>query len=98
MKVNLTHQEVIKLAYVTKEIIEYAWGRKLSNAQANCYVECFYTLQDLLAEIDKKYITKHNELLNFFTEDRRLTNVNDQLQWEVSEKQREEYIHFKARR
>jgi len=97
MKVNLTYQEVIKLAYVTKEIIGYAWGNKLTNAQANCYVECFYTIQDLLEEVDKKYLVKHNELCNFFIEGRRLTNVNDQLQWEKDEKQREEYLNFKSK-
>jgi len=97
MKVNLTYQEVIKLAYVTKEIIGYAWGNKLTNAQANCYVECFYTIQDLLEEVDKKYLVKHNELYIFFIEGRRLTNVNDQLQWEKDEKQREEYLNFKSK-
>ena len=82
MKVNLTYQEVIKLAYVTKEIIGYAWGNKLTNAQANCYVECFYTIQDILEEVDKEYLNKHTELCNFFLKGRRLTNKDDRIRWE----------------
>jgi hypothetical protein len=82
MELNLTNQEIIKFAYITKEIIGYVWGVKLSNAQANCYVECFYTIQDLLEEVDKKYLDKHTELCNFFLKGRRLTNEDDRLRWE----------------
>jgi hypothetical protein len=82
MEIQLTNQEIIKLAYITKEIIGYAWGNKLSNAQANCYVECFYTIQDLLEEVDKKYKEKHSELFNFFVRGKRLITIDDQLQWE----------------
>jgi hypothetical protein len=82
MNVNLTNQEIIKFAYITKEIIGYAWGVKLTNAQANCYVECFYTIQDLLEEADKEYLAKHKEICKFFLKGKRLTNKNDQLAWE----------------
>jgi len=82
MKVNLTSQEIIKFAYITKEIIEQAWGKNLSNAQANCYVECFYTIQDLLEEVDKNFLNNHSGIRDFFLKGERLTNKNDQLQWE----------------
>lgn len=82
MKVNLTKQEVIKFAYVTKEIIGYAWGAKLSNAQVNCYIECFYTIKDLLEDVDKEYLQKHSEVSDFFLKGHRLINENDRLQWE----------------
>jgi hypothetical protein len=82
MKVNLTNQEIVKFAYITKEIIGYAWGTKLSNAQANCYIECFYTIKDLLEKLDKEYLNKHPEISNYFLKDKRLTSFNDQLQWE----------------
>jgi hypothetical protein len=82
MKVNLTNQEIIKFAYMTKEIIGYAWGTKLSNAQANCYIECFYTIKDILEGVDKGYLKKHSELANFFLKGKRLTNENNQLKWE----------------
>jgi hypothetical protein len=82
MKVNLTSQEIIKFSYITKEIIDYGWGKKLSNAQANCYVECFYTIKDLLEEVDKKNLDNHSGIRNFFLKGGRLTNENDQLQWE----------------
>lgn len=82
MNVNLTGQEIIKFAYITKEIIGYMWEEKLSNAQANCYVECFYTIQDLLEEVDEEYLTKHKEIRKFFLSGRRLTNKDDQLAWE----------------
>jgi hypothetical protein len=82
MKVNLTNQEIIKFAYITKEIIGYAWGMKLTNAQANCYIECFYTIKDILDKLDKEYLNKHAELSNYFLKGKRLTSENDQLQWE----------------
>jgi hypothetical protein len=82
MEVTLTNQEIIKFAYITKEIIGYAWGVKLSNAQANCYVECFYTIQDLLEKVDKKYLNKHTELCNYFLKGKRLKNEDDRLHWE----------------
>ena len=82
MNVNLTSQEIIKFAYITKEIIGYAWGEKLSNAQVNCYVECYYTIQDLLEEVDKQYLVKHKEIRKFFLTGKRLTNKDDQLAWE----------------
>jgi hypothetical protein len=82
MKVNLTKQEIIKFAYITKEIIGYAWGAKLSNAQANCYIECFYTIRELLEDMDKESLVKHNDLSDYFLTGKRLTSENDQLQWE----------------
>lgn len=82
MKVNLTSQEIVKFAYITKEIIGFAWGKQLSNAQANCYIECFYTIKDLLDRIDQDYLKKHTELINYFLRGKRLTSENDQLQWE----------------
>lgn len=82
MKVNLTNQEIVKFAYVTKEIIGYVWGSQLSNAQANCYIECFYTIKDLLDKVDKEYLDKHSEISNYFLKGKRLTSFNDQLQWE----------------
>jgi hypothetical protein len=82
MKVNLTSQEIVKFAYITKEIIGYAWGKQLSNAQANCYIECFYTIKDLLDKVDQDYLKKHTELINYFLRGKRLTSENDQLQWE----------------
>lgn len=82
MQVNLTDQEVVKFAYITKEIIEYAWGTKLSNAQANCYEECFYTIRDLLEEVDKEYLKKHRELRKYFLTGRRLNNDDNILKWE----------------
>lgn len=82
MKVNLTSQEIVKFAYITKEIIGYAWGKQLSNAQSNCYIECFYTIKDLLDKVDQEYLSKHPELINYFLRGKRLTSENDQLQWE----------------
>ncbi len=82
MKVNLTKQEIIKFAYITEEIIGYAWGTKLSNAQANCYIECFYTIKELLEDLDKEYLIKHTGLSDFFLTGKRLTSENDQLTWE----------------
>jgi hypothetical protein len=84
-KVNLTNQEIIKFAYITKDIIGFMWDKKLSNAQANCYVECFYTIQDLLQEIDKEYLGKHAGLCDFFHKGKRLTNDDDRLRWEIYE-------------
>jgi hypothetical protein len=81
-KVKLTNQEIIKFAYITKEVINYAWGLKLTNAQANCYEECFYTIQDLLEEVDKGYVNRHAELYDFFRKGRRLTSKDDRLLWE----------------
>ncbi len=82
MKVNLTDQEILKFAYVTKEIIEYSWGKKLSNAQANCYIECFYTIKDLLEEADETYLNKHPEISGYFLTGKRLISEEDRLQWE----------------
>lgn len=84
-RVNLTNQEIIKFAYVTKDIIERAWGKKLSNAQANCYLECFFTIQDILETLDKEYLVKHAELCDFFHPGKRLTNDNEVLRWESYE-------------
>jgi len=81
-KVRLTNQEIIKFAYITKDIIGYVWGKKLSNAQANCYVECFFTIQDLLDDLDKDYLGRHAGLYEFFQKGRRLTNDHEQLCWE----------------
>ncbi|MGD0278357.1 MAG: hypothetical protein ABSC11_03520 [Smithella sp.] len=83
--VKLTNQEIIKFAYVTKEIIRYVWGKKLSNAQANCYVECFYKIQELMEIVDKKYMDRHKELCEFFRGGKRLITGKDRLRWEVYE-------------
>jgi len=82
MKINLTNQEIVKFAYITKEIIENTWGRKLTNAQANCYLECFYSMRDILEDMDESYIKKHSTLRDFFLGGKRLTNIDDRLQWE----------------
>ncbi|MGP8152556.1 MAG: hypothetical protein ACLQBQ_00190 [Smithella sp.] len=84
-EVKFTNQEIIKFAYITKEIIGYAWGVKLSNAQANCYVECFYKIQELIEIVDKEYLNRHNELCEFFRGGRRLTTEDDRLYWDVYE-------------
>jgi hypothetical protein len=84
-RVKLTNQEIIKFAYITKEIIRWEWEEKLSNAQANCYVECFYKIQELIEIVDKKYRDRHNELCEFFREGKRLTTDGDRLRWEVYE-------------
>lgn len=81
-KVNLTNQEIIKFAYITKDIIGHAWGKKLSNAQANCYLECYFTIQDILEKLDKEYLVKHAGICDFFHPGRRLTNDNEVLRWE----------------
>lgn len=81
-EVKLTNQEIIKFAYITKEIIGHAWETKLSNAQANCYEECFYTIQDLLEEVDKGYLDRHAELCDFFRKGKRLTSEDNRLRWE----------------
>jgi hypothetical protein len=81
-KLKLTNQEIIKFAYITKEIINYAWGVQLTNAQANCYEECFYTIKDLLEEVDKEYLNRHAELRDFFSKGRRLISEDDRLRWE----------------
>ncbi len=98
MEVTLTNQEIIKLAYMTKELIGYAWDNKLSNAQCNCYVECFYTIQDILNEVDKKILNKHHELCLFFATEKRLINVNDQLQWEKNENLKEAYMQRRLKK
>ena len=98
MDVTLTNQEIIKLAYMTKELIGYAWANKLSNAQCNCYVECFYTIQDILNEMDKKILNKHNELCIFFARGRRLINVDDQLRWEKNENLQEDYMRRRTKK
>ena len=82
MQVNLTEQEIVKFAYVTKEIIEQSWGATLSNAQINCYIEGFYTLKDLLEQIDREYLQKHSEISDYFLTGKRLINEKDKLQWE----------------
>jgi len=82
MQINLTNQEIVKFAYITKEIIDYVWGAKLTNAQANCYEECFYTVKDLLEDVDKEYLKKHKELCKFFLTGKRLNNKDHMLQWE----------------
>lgn len=82
MKVNLTNQEIVKFAYITKEIIGYAWGKQLTNAQANCYIECFYTIKDILGRVDEEYMKKHPELYDYFLKGKRLISIDDQLQWE----------------
>jgi len=81
-KVKLTNQEIIKFAYITKEIINYAGRKKLSNAKANCYEECFYTIQDHLEEVDKEYLNRHAELRDFFRKGRRLISEDNRLRWE----------------
>ncbi|MBN1366266.1 MAG: hypothetical protein JW976_15810 [Syntrophaceae bacterium] len=96
MKVNLTNQEIVKFAYITKEIIGYAWGKTLSNAQTNCYIECYYTVIDLLKSIKKEYLKKHSELSDFFLKGRRLINENDQLKWEKEWKKEWEAEHKNA--
>ena len=98
MEVTLTNQEIIKLAYMTKELIGYAWDNKLSNAQCNCYVECFYTIQDILNEVDKKNLNKHHEICDFFAPGRRLINVDDQLQWEKNENLKEAYMQRRLKK
>ncbi|HNY51547.1 MAG TPA: hypothetical protein PLV50_13900 [Smithella sp.] len=98
MEVTLTNQEIIKLAYMTKELIGYAWDSKLSNAQCNCYVECFYTIQDILNEVDKKILNKHRELSLFFAREKRLININDQLQWEKNENLKEAYMQRRLKK
>jgi hypothetical protein len=82
MKINLTNQEIVKFAYVTKEVIENTWGQKLSEARANCYVECFYTIRDLLREVDEKYLEKHLPLIKFFLEGKRISHEDSRLKWE----------------
>lgn len=82
MKINLTNQELVKFAYVTKEIIEHTWGQRLSEAQANCYVECFYTIKDLLADVEDKYLRKHPDIVHFFLEGKRIIHENNKLAWE----------------
>lgn len=82
MKVNLTMQEIIKFAYITKEIIEHTWGAKLTSAQLNCYIECFYTIKDLLEDLDSNYLKKHSRLADYFLKGKRLIDENDRLKWE----------------
>lgn len=82
MKIHLTNQEIVKFAYITKEIIENTWGQKLSEARANCYVECFYTIADLLREMDENYLKKHLPLVQFFLEGKRIIHEDNQLKWE----------------
>jgi hypothetical protein len=82
MKINLTVQEIVKFAYMTKDIIENTWGKKLTDAQLNCYLECFYSIQEILEDVDREYLKKHAPLVRFFREGKRLISKNNELQWE----------------
>jgi hypothetical protein len=98
MQVNLTNQEVVKFAYITKEIIGLAWGKKLTNAKANCYEECYYTVIDLLEEVDKEYLNNHKRLCNFFLTGNRLTNEKNILKWEKKVKANPIRLNVKSKK
>ena len=78
-KIGLTNQNIIELAYLTKDMIEHCCGKKLSFEGANCYLNCFYTSQRLLRGVDSEYLKKHQSLGDFYREDRRLSNDWDRL-------------------
>ncbi|MBN1363281.1 MAG: hypothetical protein JW976_00600 [Syntrophaceae bacterium] len=87
-KVKLSNQDIVKLAYTTKEIIEpicsqsfSSKGEKLSPDQVNCYRECFYIIRNLLKKADKEYLDKHSELCDFYRKSRKLTDENGRLHW-----------------
>ena len=98
MQVNLTNQEVVKFAYITKEIIGHVWGKKLSNAKANCYEECYYTIIDLLEDVDKEYLSNHKRLCNFFLTGKRLTNEKNILKWEKKVKANQSQLKVKPKK
>ncbi|MBN1363683.1 MAG: hypothetical protein JW976_02650 [Syntrophaceae bacterium] len=82
-EVKLTNQDIVKLAYTTKEMIEKMKDVKLSTHQCNCYRECFYIMRNLLKIADKEYLDRHAILNDFFRKGRRrLINNNNQLQWD----------------
>lgn len=87
-QLTLSNQEIIELAYTTKEIIEYSYGGKLFFEQANCYSSCFYTIRNLIEQVDQKYLDKHKELCEFYRKDRELSNDFDRLQFVIVDRPR----------
>jgi hypothetical protein len=80
--VELTNQDILELAYATKELIEYVFGAKLFWEQTNCYFANFYTIRRLLKSVDADYLNEHPKIAEFYREGRELSNDWDRLHWE----------------
>jgi hypothetical protein len=80
-EVKLSNQQIVEFAYLTKELIEIALGEKLFFEQANCYFSCYYTIRDLLKQVDDEYLAAHRRLSHFYRGTRELLNDEDRLRW-----------------
>jgi transcription termination factor NusB len=79
----LANFQVVSMAYLVKDTIEHLikTHEKLSFDEANCYHSCFYLCRELLRGVDEKYLHYHEELREFYREDRELSNNWDRLSW-----------------
>jgi hypothetical protein len=79
--IKMSNQEIIEFAYLTQEIIKSCFGEKLFFEEANCYLACFHKVRELLKQVDAKYLSEHERLVDFFRDDRELSNEWDRLHW-----------------
>jgi hypothetical protein len=79
--VKLTNQDIVEVAYLTKDLIEAAMGHKLYFEEANCYSGCFYVCRKLLKVVDGNYLKNHDRLTDFYKDGRELSNDGDKLAW-----------------
>jgi hypothetical protein len=87
-RLTLSNQRIVEMAYLAKDVIDSLIGKKLTMEAANCYTSCFYTCRRLLKAIDRKYLGKHKDLVEFYKEGRGLANDWDVLAWDPEVKKR----------
>jgi hypothetical protein len=80
-RVILTNQNIVELAYLTKEMIEplIKSRKKVVLDQADCYVACFNLCRRLLKNVDCG--GSHQNLKEFYRAERELSNDWDRLSW-----------------
>ena len=62
--ITLTNQQIVEIAYLTKEAIEQ--GYTCVFEVANCHQACFYLCQKLIKKVSKPYLSRHRELVEFY--------------------------------
>lgn len=84
-RVTLANQNIVEMAYLTKDMIDSILGKKLTMDEAHCYVGCFNACRKLLKVIDKTYLKpRHKELAEFYKDGRGINWERDILTWEVN--------------
>ena len=83
ISLTVPQQTIIELGYAVRMIVGplAKSHQKLSFDEANCLRSVFCQVREMLKKVDPEYLDRHSDVVNFYKQERELSNNWDRLAW-----------------